>query len=163
MNKKTFLLTISFGLIFVGATISLIHAQSLQTLQDQQTAAQNCITSNANSTATCQSQLSSVQQAILTYNQINAQTAAQVNWDYVDGLEIAGIRYAQWSAAETSVNWSSIVPTLGVNCSVQESNVNWYNMPNCEAKGVAMGSPYGNWPTGVAGFWCGQGSISGVC
>lgn len=163
-----FLILFFLACLFIG--VKIVHAQNIpvQVCQNAQNDASNqaglIATYNAN-IANAQAALTADNATIAQCTSSYAQTPAQVNWDAVDALEIAGIRYTQWSAAETSVNWTNIVPLLGVlgNCSVAESTVNWTNMVNCEAHGVVMGQPYGNWPTGIGDFWCGHGAISGTC
>lgn len=171
--KRKILIVIILVLIKVG----FAHAQSTANLQNQlnqtlanETGYQSCITNNNISTANCTTQLaaavsqaSSLQNAINILTVQNAQTAAQVNWPFFTGLEVVGLRMANWGSAAAGVNWSSIIPTLGIACSVTEASVNWSNFPVCAANGVNGGLPYGNWATGIAAFYCGQGSIAGTC
>jgi len=92
-----------------------------------------------------------------------AQTASGVNWDYFVTLE-PQIPFSTWSKVSTGINWSSIIPTLGINCGgITESAVNWPNWGNCESKGMTPGAPFGGKATGIAAFWCGNGSIAGTC
>ena len=92
-----------------------------------------------------------------------AQTASGVNWDYFVTLE-PQIPFSTWSKVDSGINWTSVVPSLGINCGgITEANVNWTNWGNCEAKGMTPGSPFGGKNTGIAAFWCGGGSIAGTC
>ena len=156
---KKFLIIILLFIPTIG------FAQTVQQINQAIANAQSCINNNAQSTTTSNAQLLQDKQELLTLTSQNAQTASQVNWDYVVGLELSGINYTQWSAAQTNVNWTAIVPTLGVGgtgCQVTEKSVNWTNWFTCEANGVSGGQPYGNWPTGIGAFWCGKGSILGT-
>jgi hypothetical protein len=91
--------------------------------------------------------IASDQAYIAQYNAQNAQNISGVNWDYFDNLEIAGVRYATFSAVTPGVNWPNITSQLNITCPVAETSVNWSNWNTCENKGV-------NWST----FYCAQGS-----
>ena len=98
-----------------------------------------------------------------TYLASVAQTASGVNWDYFVTLE-PQIPFSTWSKVDSGINWTSVVPSLGINCGgITEANVNWTNWGNCEAKGMTPGSPFGGKNTGIAAFWCGNGNIAGTC
>lgn len=174
MNKILISLMIITGCVLGWYILShaqtAAQTQTLQSLQAQQVSAQSCISNATSGLSTCQAQYNSissdilsVQQAIIQYNNANATSISGINWDYFINLEQNLIRFSQWPAVSSGVNWASIIPQLGINCSVQESAVNWSNWGNCESKGLSGGQPYGNWPSGVAAFYCGQGSIQGIC
>jgi hypothetical protein len=142
-----------------------ISNQNLAITQDQG----NINSENAD-IAYRQSQIATDNAAIATDTQENAQymastaqTASGVNWDYFVTLE-PQIPFATWSKVDSGINWTSIIPTLGITCGgITEANVNWNNWGTCEANGMTPGLPFGGKNTGIAAFWCGNGKIAGTC
>jgi hypothetical protein len=121
------------------------------------------ITADEEKISSLQAAITIDSQEIAAYNASNAQTASGVNWDYFVTLE-PQIPFSIWSKVSTGVNWTSIIPTLGINCGgITEANVNWSNWGKCENNGMTPGAPFGGKSTGIAAFWCGNGSISGTC
>jgi hypothetical protein len=167
-----------FSFIFLYFTCSAIYAQNITpnacqnaqsdaSVQSSTISAGNTQISNIQSFINvAQTKLNADNQTIADCNAYNATTAATVNWEDIDTLEIGGIRYAQWSVARNSIPWSTIVPTLdvgGAGCTVSETSVNWNNFGSCVSNGLNMNQPYGNWPYGISAFWCGSGKVTGTC
>lgn len=171
--------TLSIIIIFLSGNV---YAQSL-TLQDIQQRQSDIVQRNQNissDNAQCANNSADalIQQALIvsdnasivndnqiiaTYNANTAQTASGVNWDYFVTLE-PQIPFSTWSKVATSINFTAIIPTLGINCAgITEANVNWTNWGTCEANGMTPGLPFGGKNTGIAAFWCGNGKIAGTC
>lgn len=137
----------------------------------QQIAVDTQWASNANADIVTQQNAITADNAIIAYDESanaqyqanTAQTVMGVNWNYFVSLEPAD-PFSSWSKIQNGINWTTIVPLLGINCGgITEANVNWSNWGNCESKGMTPGTPFGGKNTGIAAFWCGNGSIAGTC
>lgn len=168
---RNFLLVIIMAfLINVIANAQTANINDIKNQQNIINACNQMISGCATNTATCQANITAANNAIAldnaaiaAYNADNAQNASGVNWDYFVTLE-PQIPFSTWSKVNNGVNWTAIVPTLGINCGgITESGVNWSNWGNCEANGMTPGKPYGGYNTGIAAFWCGNGKITGTC
>ena len=172
--KKLIIITLMLcclsGIVWAQTATVQALQQDIQNYQNDINTQEINISNNTAANAVAQAKIVSDTSAIVSDNQLiaqinenNATNVTGVNWDYYISLENVGIRYAQWSTVSSGINWNGIIPQLGVNCAVQESNVNWPNWGNCKANGMTPSSPFAGFLTGVAAFWCGQGSISGTC
>jgi hypothetical protein len=145
---------------------SLANAQTIQSCQQAQadsTLQTTDIANETNDIANRQAILANDNITIAQCTASTAQTPAQVNWADIDNLEINNIRYTQWQAARSGVNWPNVINLLAVGGCTTEAAVNWNNFNTCVANGVNMNQPLGNWPYGFSSFWCGNGKIAGTC
>lgn len=103
------------------------------------------------------------QNELAIYNANHAQVPTDVNWDYMALLESDGTLFTGIQPITPGINWTSIVPALGITCSVTQTQVNWNNWFSCEGNGVQGGVSIGTYTTGWGAFYCGQGHVSGKC
>jgi hypothetical protein len=136
------------------------------------TNAQAAITTADDAITAAQAQIAIDNAAIASDTAINnayidstAQNITGINWNYFDALEIAGDRYASFSAVASGINWPAITTQLNITCAVSggEAGVNWNNWSNCEANGVSGGVSIGTYNSGWSAFYCGAGHVSGKC
>lgn len=107
-------------------------SQSLQSLLTDANNQLSCESSNAASTAVCAAAYASDQTAIAAYYAQNPQNASQVNYDQISILESNGYNFQNIQQLMPGGNWTYISTQYGINCNVQQNQVNWNNWTNCE-------------------------------